>query len=229
MLRNGGQGAIPMMKKRQKKGGKENKPRFKIIPFDFSRMAKKKGAKGKKVAFEVVTPVPKSFFEELKEPEGTEKVEPPKIQKCSSQQVYRTLRTFGKGWNKEIEKLLDVPKTMFFSATETSRHFSKSKKFGLTKFLDGLLAGRLLVPETEFGIILYETSSKMYFVLFDKKRRIVVKESLVHFFETPPQKNWKTIKDEIKSTLERARSPEARREGLFAVYDERLLLLKPEM
>ncbi len=206
-------GATPMMRKCKKNGGKEIKPHFKIIPLDTSHMVKEEDKKKPE-----------------KSPQPAQVIPFSKPDKISSKQVFKTLKVLGKGWSGEFERLLAAPEELFYYFDEgsSSEQFSSDKRFGLAALAHCIPEGRLVVPECEYGILLYETASTVYFVLFDKKRRIAVREPIKCYHESPPEGDWKEVREHLKSTIERASMVDAKRNGLFAVYNGYIELLKPE-
>jgi len=213
-----------------RKGEGKNESRFKTITAKILGMAKnkKKGGNDNKGVVEVLTPASRSFFKNLKPPREVQDIEMPEVQMFSSDKVINSIKFLGKGWDKETEKLLAVPDAVFFFDGGRSRHFSESREFGDEVLLESISSRRLYLPESEYVIVLYETSSTVYFVLADARRRIVVREQLQCLHDDPPEKDWGIIKEEIKEALKLAGSDRAKKEGFFAVYDGDLRLVRAE-
>jgi hypothetical protein len=170
-----------------------------------------------------------SFFEKLKErPQAEPVVNAPRLEKRSSEQVTNAFRMLARGWDGAIEKSLSVPDNMLYFEGANARFYSSCEDGRLGNLLIGLGTGRLILPNADFGIILYETSSTVYLVLFDARRRILVRESLLCYHNDPPEREWSSIRKSVESAIALARSDDAKKKGLFAVHDGTLRLVKPE-
>lgn len=139
---------------------------------------------------------------------------PPQIQKVSSSEVIATLRANGKGWSEDMAALLSLPQQLFMMKTESGTFYSSDERFGIS----GMLApGPLRAQKGEYGIALYSTNGgKIYFVLADIGRRIIVRETLFSIHDEPPQKDWSGVKERIESALS---SAAGEKEGVVILSD----------
>lgn len=191
-------------------------------------VAKRKPKDDKEIMPRLSRPPHPSFFEKLKaRPQNEGAVSVPKLEKRSSEQVTNSFRMLARGWDGDIEMALSVPPEMFYFEGTNTRFYSMNEKAEMGNLLIGLGTGRLIKPKTDYGIILYETSSTVYMVLYDARRRILVRESLLCYHNDPPEREWSSIKKSVESALALARSEDARKKGLFAVYDGTLRLMNP--
>jgi hypothetical protein len=178
----------------------------------------------------LIAPVPRSYFEVLKKRMKAE--QPPslpiRLERRTKEQIQAGLRMLANGWNGETEAAISVPREMFLFEGTGTRFYSATEKSYLSALLSGLGAGKLYLPETPYGIILYETASTINFVLFDATRRIVVRDRLLCYHNDPPQRDWSIVKNHVDAAIALAGTDDAKAKGLFAVYDGTLKLMCPE-
>lgn len=177
-------------------------------------MPKKAKPSEPKAAEAVVSP-PKAFFKEPAE----SKPKPASGSRVSSGAVLEELRSMGKGWDKEIESLLELPATLLRSSGDGVKYYSKEESFGIGDVVLGLRYGNLGLPKTGYGIAVYDTSGSVYFVLVDMRRRIIVRERLFCIHDEPPEKDWAAIKNAIRAASSLSSAEPARKEGAIAVSD----------
>ncbi|MCI0504164.1 hypothetical protein L0Y65_05655 [Candidatus Micrarchaeota archaeon] len=150
------------------------------------------------------------------------------LEKRDSQEVLRGFKMLANGWGSGVESALRLPPELFYSRGVGARFYSSCESSDLGGLLLGLGAGKLILPDTDYGIVLYETSSSVYFMLFDAKRRICVREPLMCFDSTPMEREWPKIRKSIDEATALAASDDAKKNGLFAVYDGTLRLATVE-
>jgi hypothetical protein len=153
---------------------------------------------------------------------------PIRLERRTRRQVHDGLRMLANGWNGGIEAALCVPSELLLFEGTGTRFYSTTENSNLSALLSGLGMGKLFLPETPYGIVLHETASTINFVLFDAKRRIVVRDRLLCYHDDPPQRDWSVVKNHVDAALALAGAEDAKNKGLFAVYDGTLKLMKPE-
>jgi hypothetical protein len=175
----------------------------------------KKAKTGEPNAVEAISPPPKSFFKA----EDAPGPRPPPASRVTSGEVLGELRRIGKGWDDEIESLLELPATLLRSSGEGAKYYSKEESFGIGDVVIGLRYGSLGLPKTNYGIAVYDTSGSVYFVLVDMRRRIIVRERLYCIHDQPPEKDWAAVKEAIKDASSLASSESSRKGTAIAIYD----------
>ncbi len=192
-------------------------------------MAKRKPKENGEQMPRLIRPPHPSFFEKLKaQPRDERAFQPAKAEKRSAEQVLNSFKMLGRGWDSAVEKSLGIPRELYYFEATNARFYYSDDKAEPGNLLMGLGMGRLINPKTEFAIILYETSSTIYFVLFDSRRRILVRESLLCYHNDPHEREWSLIRKSVDSALALSRSEDAKKKGLFAVHDGTLRLQKLE-
>lgn len=123
----------------------------------------------------------------------------PAIYSVSSEGMMKAIKNLAAGWDSELENLLAPPESLFRS-DGYGIIFSSDKEFKIDRIVSDLSRGRLSEDYRTYGIFVYETSSTVYFVLADTKRRIIVKQRLSSL-HTPDIEGWKGVKRAIKDAL----------------------------
>ncbi len=196
-------------------------------------MAKKASSRAQtdaRLAPKLIAPVPHSYFEKLRERMGAGQSapQPIRLERRTKEQVHGGLSMLASGWGKEIEAAISAPRELLLFEGAGTRFYSATENSNLSALLSGLGMGRLNLPATPYGIVLYETASTVKFVLYDSTRRIVVRDQLLCYHNDPPQRDWSVVKGHIDAAVALAGAEDAKTKGLFAVYDGTLKLMKPE-
>ncbi|MEW6722703.1 MAG: hypothetical protein AB1324_05565 [Candidatus Micrarchaeota archaeon] len=173
-------------------------------------------------------PGPARFGFSAVAPSEERRVAVPKPVKVDRSSLINALKGFGEGFDEELEQLLQVPEKLYLTTGGAYRHYSKDEKGGIGFLMQGLQVGKLYAPDTEFGVVLYETASTIYVVIADSKRRVVVRGRLQCLYDEEMAKDWAPVKEDLKAALSLASSKEAQAGGLYAVADGTLKLMKPE-
>jgi hypothetical protein len=158
---------------------------------------------------------------------GPEPIRIPPAEKRSAQQVIQGFKMLSRGWDSTVEASISVPSELFFSEGVATRFYSKDENPDLSSLVRGLGSGKVFLPNTDYGIVLYETTSTVYFVLFDAERRIVVREALFCHGGNPPERDWSKIRRSIDSAAASAATEDAVKKGQYAVYDGALKMVAP--
>ncbi len=194
-------------------------------------MVKCKPKDGDELRPRLVKCPPASYYQKLKSQTENARAGPipiPPAEKRSAQQVINGLKMLSRGWDSAVESSISVPPELFFFEGVASRFYSTGENPDLSSLVRGLGVGKVFLPNTDYGIVLYETSSTVYFVLFDASRRIAVREPLFCHRNAPPECDWSKIRRSIDSAVASAATEEAAKKGLYAVYDGTLKMVAPE-
>ncbi len=159
----------------------------------------------------------KDFFSRVSPADS--RIPAPEARQVSSKQVLGTLKAYGKGWDAELEKLLNVPDRLFMLEMDDATYYSSENRFGFSDMMLSMGSGTLKRPPADYGIALYGKGGSVYFILADMNRRIVVRERLHCIHENPPERDWGQVKAKIKDALALAE----RGGNKAAVYDQVLL------
>ncbi|MFH0885016.1 MAG: hypothetical protein V1861_04860 [Candidatus Micrarchaeota archaeon] len=149
----------------------------------------------------------------------------PRTERLQASDVAEGLKILARNWDGEVEELLALPKELFYYPGHPSQVYSNHENPGLGVFAQSLSFGVVALPKTDYGIVLHATSDNEYIVLFDARRRIIVRERLESQHGAG---DWADVKTSIKAALALADSDEAKKEGLFAYFDGRARLVKPQ-
>lgn len=150
-----------------------------------------------------------------------------KTEKVSRDDVANALSYFGRNWDDEIKELLEMPEELFKYSSGAYRYYSSERDSDLASFLRSIMTGRLVLPDCDYGISIYETTGSIYFVMVDLKRRIAVRAEILSYHDEPPERDWGKIKENIKSAIKLSKTEKVRKKGFFAVYDGIPELRKP--
>lgn len=202
-------------------------------------MVKCKPKDGDELRPRLVKCPPASYYQTLKSQTENARAGPipiPPAEKRSAWQVINGFKILSRGWDSAVESSISVPPELFFFEGVASRFYSTGENPDLSSLVRGLGVGKVFLPNTDYGIVLYETSSTvlnkttstLYFVLFDASRRIAVREVLFDHDNTPPECDWSKIRRSIDSAVASAATEDAAKKGLYAVYDGTLKMVAPE-
>lgn len=136
----------------------------------------------------------------------------------SSEMLQGALRMLAGGYDEKTEAALSIPQELFYSQGSCARFYSQADRHSLPGFLAGFSMGKLIHPKTPYGIVLFETTNHVNFVLIDLRRKIVVRERLLSNDGQHGQVDWTMVKSHVEAALELASTEEARKGGLFAVH-----------
>jgi hypothetical protein len=129
------------------------------------------------------------------------------------------LRSIGTGWDVELERLLAVPGRLFHLRTGPYTQYSSTDNMDMGAIFQSLRAGgKSFSTGMEYGFMVYDSASATHFLLFDAKRRIVVRD-IVQVYDEDGGQSWAGIKQAMLLALKRAGGETAVKEGLIAVYD----------
>lgn len=147
-------------------------------------------------------------------------VQIPKAKEVPASEALTFLKSMGTGWDAELEALLTVPPRLFYLQLGAYSQYSGTDSMDMGGVLQSLKAGgRSFSTRMEYGFMVYDSASATHFVLFDAKRRIVVRGIVQEYGEDGGQ-SWAGIKHAIETALKRAAGSTAVEEGLIAVYDD---------
>ncbi|MEW6721920.1 MAG: hypothetical protein AB1324_01520 [Candidatus Micrarchaeota archaeon] len=171
---------------------------------------------------EIINPHDQSFSRQA--PQADSPV--PKPQKVDSGEVIAVLRATGKGWTDDIRELLRLPAQLYMIRTGDGTFYSSDERLGILGIPAALGPEPLKAEKIDYGIALYSTGGSVYFILADMERRIIVRERMFCIHEKPPETDWTLVKEGIQSALSASESETARKQGLIAVFDRALKLVK---
>ncbi len=159
---------------------------------------------------------PPEFFEKL----GPSRIQPlpkPVIKRSDSAEVVEFLKTMTGGFDHELEALLKLPSVLYWVEDSGGRSYSSSENFGLGLVQSSLWTGKLSIPETPYGFMVYNRGMSVYFLFVDTERRIVVHDRLLTLHGTSgTEEGWLPIKDQLKAVIGMSATSGP---GLYSVYD----------
>ncbi len=121
-------------------------------------------------------------------------------ERISGADAARALSGRARGWGKDVEAALWLPKELYYRRDEAtgSEFYSQEAAFGIIDFVQGLRGMGAERPKTGYGIALYETAGSQYFVFIDMKRRIAFRGILQTYHEKG-QRDWREVVAAIRS------------------------------
>jgi hypothetical protein len=142
--------------------------------------------------------------------------------RVSGADVANALTGLARGWSKNIESALWIPKELYHrrDSASGSEFYSQEPSFGIIDFVQNLRGMGAARPATGYGIAMYETAGSQYFVFVDMKRRIAFRGVLQSYHE-PGKRSW----DEILSGIKSAEQAAAANPGKVAFHDGSITLL----
>ncbi len=148
--------------------------------------------------------------------------------RVSSADVIKRLKGLARGWDSELESKLSMPAMLYESTGGSSQYYSSDANFSISNILMSLAMGASPdVSGMSYGLGLHERAGTVYFVLADPERRIIVRQRIVCYHNTPPELDWGAVKSAIRSAEAGASSEDARKGGLVAIYDGSLRFAGP--
>jgi hypothetical protein len=149
-------------------------------------------------------------------------VELPTVKEVPASELITFLKSMGKGWDAELEGLLEIPRKLFYIQVGAYAQYSGNDAPDMGAIFQALkMRSKTYSTEMDYGILVYDTTSSTYFVLFDAKRRIVVHDHVQSYGDNSGS-SWSGIKWSIKRAIELAGGSTAAAEGRLAVCDQGL-------
>jgi hypothetical protein len=142
----------------------------------------------------------------------------PNPKEVPASEAINFLKSMGTGWDADLERLLGVPDKLFYLPGPYLQYCSTDNT-DMGAIFQGLRAGgKSFSTGMEYGFMVYDSASATHFLLFDARRRIVVR-GIVQEYRGDGRQGWAVIKTAIEVALRRAGASAAAGNGLIAVCD----------